>query len=631
MKSISLSSLLVRITILILMVIAPVLALTLYTGFEQRQQSVQEAKEEVIRISQLVAVYQEHFIERAQQITSALSNAPGVSPQTSEQCSDVFTRVKARYPNYSEFLAAAPNGTIFCSSTPGFSSSQRIDASDSDWFQRSLEKQEFVVSGVSVSRLTGKTVLTFGYPVYDSNNVLKYVVAASLDMDNITEFTGKVTLPNNSSIVLIDKDGRIVARYPETERWSGQSLLYEPLIRTALSMQGEEGTEELIGLDGVSRLYDFTLVEYQGQAQGMYVAVGIPTDIMFEQANQTLLRNVVLLAIIMVVGFIAALLGSNFFVLAPIQNFIEATKHIAEGNFSVRLDTDRKLAEIDQLASSFNYMTGTLQKHEENLRKAESRYRSLVEQLPTVIYTTLPNRARTTTYVSPGIEALTGFTDKEWLTSPSMWTMRIHPDDRSIVVERMMQSCADGSPFQAEYRIIGKERNNVWVRDDAVVIANDQGTPIFLQGTLSDITERKEAEEVIQLQEETLREISMPLLRIGQQTMLMPLIGEIDSQRTLQMMKTMLDGVEHHRIKTVILDVTGVIIVDSQVANAILQMEQAIRLLGAKMVITGIRPEVAQTMVSLGLNMGEIVTESTLQDGISYVLREQRAKAKQQK
>jgi PAS domain S-box-containing protein len=613
------------------MVIAPVLALTLYTGFEQRQQSVQEANEEVIRISQLVAVYQEHFIERAQQITFALSNAPGVSPQTSGQCSDVFTRVKARYSDYSEFLAAAPNGTIFCSSTPGFSSSQRIDVSDSDWFQRSLEEQDFVVSGVSVSRLTGKTVLTFGYPAYDSNNVLKYVVAASLDMDNITEFTGKVTLPNNSSIVLIDKDGRIVARYPETERWSGQSLLYEPLIRTALSMQGEEGTEELVGLDGVSRLYGFTLVEYQGQAQGLYVAVGIPTDIMFEQANQTLLRNVVWLAIIMVVGFIAALLGSNFFVLAPIQNFIEATKHIAEGNFSIRIDTDRKLAEIDQLASSFNYMTGTLQKHEENLRKAESRYRSLVEQLPTVIYTTLPDRARTTTYVSPGIEALTGFTDKEWLTSPSMWTMRIHPDDRSIVVERMMQSCADGSPFQAEYRIIGKSGENVWVRDDAVVITNDQGTPIFLQGTLSDITERKEAEEVIQLQEETLREISMPLLRIGQQTMLMPLIGEIDSQRTLQMMKTMLDGVEHHRIKTVILDVTGVIIVDSQVANAILQMEQAIRLLGAKMVITGIRPEVAQTMVSLGLNMGEIVTESTLQDGMSYVLREQRAKAKQQK
>ncbi len=100
----------------------------------------------------------------------------------------------------------------------------------------------------------------------------------------------------------------------------------------------------------------------------------------------------------------------------------------------------------------------------------------------------------------------------------------------------------------------------------------------------------------------------------------MPLIGAIDSARAQQIMETLLEGVAQHRSDVVILDITGVQVVDTQVANALLQAAQAVKLLGAQVILTGIRPHIAQTLVSLGVDLRGIVTRSTLQTGVAYAL-----------
>src|SRR4029078_2730124 len=100
----------------------------------------------------------------------------------------------------------------------------------------------------------------------------------------------------------------------------------------------------------------------------------------------------------------------------------------------------------------------------------------------------------------------------------------------------------------------------------------------------------------------------------------MPLIGTIDSSRAQQVIETLLNGVATTRATTAILDITGVQVVDTQVANALLSAAQAVKLLRAQVIITGIRPEVAQTLVGLGLDLSTIVTRSSLQSGISFAL-----------
>jgi anti-anti-sigma regulatory factor len=127
-------------------------------------------------------------------------------------------------------------------------------------------------------------------------------------------------------------------------------------------------------------------------------------------------------------------------------------------------------------------------------------------------------------------------------------------------------------------------------------------------------------DEMIRMQELALRELSTPLLAVSDHAVVMPLIGAIDSRRAQQVIETLLEGITTHGATIAILDITGVTVVDTQVANALLRAAQAVRLLGARVVLTGIRPEIAQTLVGLGADLSEVVTRSSLQSGIAYAI-----------
>lgn len=124
--------------------------------------------------------------------------------------------------------------------------------------------------------------------------------------------------------------------------------------------------------------------------------------------------------------------------------------------------------------------------------------------------------------------------------------------------------------------------------------------------------------EMIRVQAATLAELSTPLIPLNDQIVVMPLVGAIDSYRVEQVLDTLLRGIETSRAEFAIIDITGVPVVDTQVANTLLQAAQAVKLLGARVVLTGIRPEVAQTLVGLGVDLRQIITRSSLQSGIGY-------------
>ncbi len=144
----------------------------------------------------------------------------------------------------------------------------------------------------------------------------------------------------------------------------------------------------------------------------------------------------------------------------------------------------------------------------------------------------------------------------------------------------------------------------------------------------TDITERKNAElaamqrqeEIIRAQAIAIEELSTPLIPITDEILVMPLIGVLDSNRAQQLMQTLLSGLAASRGKVVILDITGVPVVDTAVAGSLLRSAQAVRLLGAEVILTGIRPEVAQTLVAIDARLDGITTRSTLQSAITHVL-----------
>lgn len=132
------------------------------------------------------------------------------------------------------------------------------------------------------------------------------------------------------------------------------------------------------------------------------------------------------------------------------------------------------------------------------------------------------------------------------------------------------------------------------------------------------ITDRKRLEDTLRLQAKTLLELSTPIVPISQGILVLPLVGVLDAARAQQMMENLLSKVVERQARVAIIDVTGVPHIDTASASALLQVARAVRLLGAQVVLTGIRPEVSQAIVCLDIDLAGIVTRRDLQSAISF-------------
>jgi len=130
-----------------------------------------------------------------------------------------------------------------------------------------------------------------------------------------------------------------------------------------------------------------------------------------------------------------------------------------------------------------------------------------------------------------------------------------------------------------------------------------------------------ERERVIHQQQDALRRLSTPVLPVRERLLILPIIGVLDSERARQLTEQLLSGIRTHRAKVVVIDITGAPEVDATVANHLVQTVDACRLMGATVIITGLSPKIAQTLVTLGLDLSKIHTMGDLQGGLEEAER----------
>jgi rsbT co-antagonist protein RsbR len=262
----------------------------------------------------------------------------------------------------------------------------------------------------------------------------------------------------------------------------------------------------------------------------------------------------------------------------------------------------------------------------QSLLESETNYRSLIEMSPDGI--AIHRKGHFLYMNQRGIEMMGASTLEEVQTRTVI--EYVHPDYRQAVIDRVKQT----QEAHEEVQFIEEQ----FVRLDGLVIDVEvAGTPILYQGEpasqviFRDITERKKAErsaqevilqqQTIAAQQDALRELSTPLIPLSADVVLIPLIGKIDDERAQMVIETLLEGISTYQASMAIVDITGVSMVDSQVANMILQAAQAVRLLGAHVILTGIGPEMAQTLVQLGANLSGVRTCGTLESAVAEALQ----------
>lgn len=138
-------------------------------------------------------------------------------------------------------------------------------------------------------------------------------------------------------------------------------------------------------------------------------------------------------------------------------------------------------------------------------KRDEAKFRTLVENIPAVTFIAPLDESAPELYVSPQIEQLLGFSQKEWLEDPVLWHRQLHPEDRERWNRQFAPTCASGEPFDSVYRFVSKDGRIVWVHGSASVVRDADGMPSFLQGVAFDITTIREAEQALREAQEDLR------------------------------------------------------------------------------------------------------------------------------
>ncbi|MGH2425194.1 MAG: ATP-binding protein [bacterium] len=484
------SSLRVRLALLVMAAAVPALLFVLFNFIEQRRETTADAYGNALRVARAVAADQDQLIESTRQFLTAMALHPQVRSLDGKICSALAAKLLS--PIFANIGVATPDGNIFCSALP---LEGPVNNADRAYFIRAMESRKFAIGDFQIGRITHLPTINAGYPVLDQAGRIVAVAFAALDLRQISESLAKTDLPNGSTVTVIDAYATVLARFPDAQQWVGKTVDESPIFKALLSTKGE-GTAQTAGLDGVRRLYGFATLPSPSGAGAIYVSVGIPTAVAFGPATRQLLHFGIAIGIVALAMLVITLVTSNGLILRPIDALVQAATRLSKGDLAARTGEKVRTGELGQLARVFDEMAETLQRRDIERRQTEQALRSSEEKFSKA-FVASPDAVSITRLqdglmvdVNPAAERLFGYTRAELIGKTSLALgLFDDPADRERFAGLVREQ---GHVRDYELRLRkGAEVRDVLVSADQIDIA---GTSHLLS-IVRDITAQKRAEQ----------------------------------------------------------------------------------------------------------------------------------------
>ncbi len=240
----------------------------------------------------------------------------------------------------------------------------------------------------------------------------------------------------------------------------------------------------------------YTLVNDVYGNPALILRVNAPREAFIQAKMSMRTLGLALLAIGIVLALVTMLLLERMVIIRLTSLSLSVMKIGSQGTASSRVEANGN-DEIFVLATSVNSMLDALEKSQAKERESEERYRTLVAEIPAVVYiddaATDPGH---TLFISPQVETIFGVSAEEWIQGGlGLWSDLVHPDDRARAQAEYLRCLEDREKFDSEYRIITPDGRQVWIRDQAMISRDEKGRPHLAHGVMHDITERKRVEQ----------------------------------------------------------------------------------------------------------------------------------------
>ncbi|HEX2981412.1 MAG TPA: PAS domain S-box protein, partial [Anaerolineaceae bacterium] len=472
----------------------------IYSGAQLRQYAIADVEEDTLRSTQLGIMHYEELIDSAEQLLITLSQLPHIQSTDQHNCSALLSNLQPDFPQYTEISIITVDGTPLCSTEEEASAARYAQH---PWFTRAVSSGEFTIGDFDINRDTGQAVLVFAYPLKDLEGRIHKLITASMDLAWLNNLALDAHLPSDSSVIMIDKNGTILAHYPNSEEWIGQALPDIVMLNNMLTTTVD--TEVSDKLDGVRRFYAYQRIFDRTGAIEAVIGIGVPMTYVLNPVNQIINRILIGCIIALIASLIAVWIGGDFLFVKQMKTLLAATRRLAAGELTTRTGLAYRRNEIGELARGFDDMASSLENQEnlfalaiQELRQSEVKFRTLAETSSAAISIYQKDRF---IYVNSALSEITGYSQKE-LLGTSVWHM-IAPEFEEKY-KQAYQERQDGksTATRFEMKLLTRNGTERWIDYSSAVIDHN-GEPALLS-TGFDITQRIITERAV---EHTLDEI----------------------------------------------------------------------------------------------------------------------------
>ena len=487
-----------NLVVIVVLAVMPALAIILYSGLEERQRSIEEARQDILLLTHAMVESQQDFTRSVRQVLSTLSFLPQVQRLNPEQCGEIFRTLLEQHPGYLNIALTNPAGQVLASGRP----MRTLNLADRKHVREAIARKTFAIGEFIVSRTgSGTPAFAFAYPVLNPNKSLKGVLTAAIRLANFGTFHEISSLPANSFVALTDHQGIRLFYYPPHK---DTNPIGESISRSSWEKAHQAGDNGIFvgrGSDGIQRIFAFEPVRFKpDDAPYLYVWAGIPEAYVLAPTNATLKRNLLLLVAAAVLAlFISRLIGKKTLI-SPIESLVDLSRHYAHGNLEARSELANAPEEFLTLTKAFHDMAAALARNQRTLRESEDRFKRLFEYAPEAYY--LNDAQGRFIDGNKKVEDLLGYQRSELIGKSFL--------DIDLLVEEEKSRAIDGLTENLGGKATGPEEFTLLRKDGSHVIAEVSTIPIMIGdqqivlGMARDITERKRAAETLRESEEKL-------------------------------------------------------------------------------------------------------------------------------
>lgn len=354
-----------RLMVLLTLAALPTLAAILMSGVTQRSEAIRDAEQRVLLWARNTAEQHQRLTTQTRGLLSLLARQPEVRSLEAPVCNPFLARFVTTDDPYLNLGAIDREGMVRCSVLP---LEGTVNVADLPMFRAALDERRFAGGSYVADALPGDPVVVSTYPLVNEEGSVQGAVFAAVSLNWFNRLIAAADLPPESMATLVDRNLRVLARFPRPDEWIGKSVSSTP-IGEAFRATSHERVLETEGLDGTRRLFAVaTLAGESGQPHAR-VSIGIAVDAALASANAVLLRNLVAFAIVTVSLFAIFWWGSELLVMRQVRELVGATRKISGGDLSARVAPRPGSDELAQLSRAYNQMADALQRREHEARE----------------------------------------------------------------------------------------------------------------------------------------------------------------------------------------------------------------------------------------------------------------------